>query len=78
MIAFQVWDWDGEHYDMGLYMLREDGRGNVIDVRTRRSRLYAVTIDRLQALCTEASFIGVKRLDGPLHQPVIVATKPLA
>lgn len=77
VIAFQVWDWVGEsHYDLDLYVIEESAPGRPVTTRVHRSRLHALPIERIMALCAEAGFEDVQRLDGYLHQPVVVGTRP--
>jgi SAM-dependent methyltransferase len=74
-LAVQVWDWDGDHYDLRIYLTLERPDGSC---RTEvvRSRYYAVTIDRLLALMQEAGFVGTQRLDDVLFQPVLIGQRP--
>lgn len=74
-LAVQVWDWEGEQYDLRLYLTRERQDGTCT-TEVIRSRYYAVTIERLLSLMEEAGFVDVRRLDGVLHQPVLVGTRP--
>jgi hypothetical protein len=43
---------------------------------TFRTRYYAITVPRLIELFEQSGFEGVKRIDGPYFQPVIVGQKP--
>lgn len=77
VIASRVWDRGGESYcDLGLYVIEEDEPGWPVCTRVHRSRLHAVSVERLVSLCADAGFVDVQRLDGVLHQPVVVATRP--
>jgi len=73
-LAVQVWDWDGDHYDLRIYLKLERHDGSCT-TEVIRSRYYAVTIDRLLALMQEAGFVGVQRLDDVLFQPVLLGTR---
>lgn len=74
-LAVQVWDWDGDQYDLRLYLTRERQDGNCA-TEVIRSRYHAVTIERLLSLVAQAGFVDVRRLDGILHQPVLVGRRP--
>jgi SAM-dependent methyltransferase len=72
-LVFQVWEFDGPHYDLAMYFVED--RGSECATRVMRSRYYAVTTDRLLALLLQAGFASAERLDGCFYQPVLVATK---
>ena len=73
-LAVQVWEWDGDCYDLRLYLTTEkpDGR---CTTRVLTSRYYAVTTDRLKDLMHEAGLHEVQRLDDVLFQPVLVGRR---
>ena len=68
VVVFQVWELDGDQYDLTQYFVFEN------ETKRFHSRYYAVTIDRLLELLSEAGFVDARRLDGVLFQPVLVAT----
>jgi ribosomal protein S18 acetylase RimI-like enzyme/SAM-dependent methyltransferase len=74
-IAVQVWEWEGDQYDLRMYLTTEtpDGR---CSTQVLRSRYYAITIERLVALLAEAGFVAVQRRDDVLFQPVLLARRP--
>jgi SAM-dependent methyltransferase len=74
-LAVQVWEWDGDHYDLRVYLTSESPEG---ECRTQvlRSRYYAVTTDRLLVLLAQAGFERTHRRDDVLFQPVLIARKP--
>jgi SAM-dependent methyltransferase len=74
-ILFQVWEWDGNHYDMGLYVIT-DSRDSGCQTIAAHTRYYAVKVDRLVSLMQNAGFERVRRLDGAYYQPVLVGTRP--
>lgn len=74
-LAVQVWDWDGDQYDLRLYLTRERPDGTCT-TEVIRSRYHAITIERLLSLMAEAGFVDVRRLDGILHQPVLAGRRP--
>lgn len=76
-LAVQVWEWDGDQYDLRIYLTSESAAG-VCETKVIRSRYYAVSINRLLSLLSEAGFINAERRDDVLFQPVIWARRPEA
>jgi SAM-dependent methyltransferase len=70
-IAVQVWEWDGAHYDLRMYLTTEAPDGSC-STTVATSRYYAVGIEQLTALMREAGFAEVQRRDDVLFQPVLV------
>jgi SAM-dependent methyltransferase len=76
-LAVQVWEWDGDQYDLRLYLTWETPDG-ICKTQVLRSRYYAVSIDRLLSLLSQAGFVAVERRDGILFQPVLLGRRPHA
>lgn len=76
-ITFQLWEFDGPVYELGIYLV-EDGPGTEPRTRVVRSRYYAVLIDTLIELMRGAGFVEVERIDEPFYQPVILGRRPAA
>lgn len=76
-LAVQVWEWDGDCYDLRMYLTEDHGER---ECRTRvlQTRYYAVSIARLLTLLGEAGFVDVARRDDALFQPVIIGRRPRA
>lgn len=74
-VSVQVWEWDGDQYDLRLYLTHETADGRC-STQVLRSRYYAVSIERLAALLQEAGFTDVRRRDDVLFQPVLSARRP--
>lgn len=74
-LAVQVWEWENDQYDLSIYLTSESGEGRC-DTQVLRSRYYAVSIDRILLLLTEAGFVGLERRDDVLFQPVVLARRP--
>ncbi|NRR29568.1 class I SAM-dependent methyltransferase [Oxalobacteraceae bacterium] len=74
-LAVQAWEWDGDQYDVRMYLTSESAAGEC-STRVLKSRYYAVSVDRLIELMREAGFAGVKRRDDVLFQPVIFGQRP--
>jgi SAM-dependent methyltransferase len=75
-VLFQVWDFVGEHYDLGFYFIEEDLATQAVQTHVMRSRYYAVSTDTMCALMREAGFEQVRRIDDAYYQPILVGTRP--
>jgi SAM-dependent methyltransferase len=73
-VLFQVWDFDGEHYDLTFFVVAEDLSTLEVKTRAMRSRYYAVSTKKLCDLMREAGLQNVRRLDQVFYQPVLVGT----
>lgn len=73
-ILFQVWEFEGEIYEMSMYIVKDD-RSATCKTQVMRAKYYAVGTTRLLALLKEAGFEDVKRVDGTYYQPVLVGTR---
>lgn len=76
-LAVQVWEWDGDQYDLRVYLTSESQAG-ICETLVLRSRYYAVTIKRLLLLLAEAGFADIERRDDVLFQPVLLGRRPNA
>lgn len=74
-LMFQVWDFDGEYYDLKFFVVEENLATGAAVTRVMRSRYYAVSTDKLCELMRQAGFGNVARLDDVFYQPVLVGTK---
>lgn len=75
-IIFQVWDFEGEQYDLSMYFVEEDKGSGAVETNVMRSRYYAIHPDHLLTLMREAGFQEVKRLNGPSSRPAtLIGTK---
>jgi SAM-dependent methyltransferase len=75
-VVFQVWDFDGPHYDLSMYFVADDRASDPLSARVMRSRYNAVGTGHLLDLMREAGFSAVERLDGRFYQPVLVGDRP--
>jgi SAM-dependent methyltransferase len=73
-IIFQVWDFEGEVYDLSMYFIVDEG-GDHPSAHVMRSKYYAIGTGRLLDLMRRAGFLQVERLDGRFYQPVLVGTR---
>ncbi len=69
--AEQVWEWDGDRYDLTL-RLTEEAPCEAPRDHLLRTRYYAVTIARLLELLGAAGFARVERRDGAFFQPLVI------
>ena len=76
-LAVQAWEWDGDQYDLRMYLTTDVADG-VCTTKVLRTRYYAVTLDRLESLLRESGFVDVQRLDSVMFQPVLLAHRPNA
>jgi len=76
-LAVQVWEWEGDQYDLRMYLTTEGADGSC-STQVLRSRYYAVTIERLLELMQQAGFIRTQRLDDVLFQPVLLGRRAAA
>jgi SAM-dependent methyltransferase len=74
-LAYQLWEWEGDQYELRMYFTRDDGAGGC-ETHVFRGRYYAVTIARLLELMAEAGYVGTQRLDGEYFQPLLVGSRP--
>ena len=75
-VVFQVWDFEGDLYDLTMFIVEESVSTRAVSTRVMRSRYYAIGIPRLIALMREAGFQDTRRLDEVFYQPVLLGTKP--
>jgi SAM-dependent methyltransferase len=73
-VLFQVWEFDGDIYEMSMYMVKDDGSGECM-TQVIRAKYYAVGTTRLLELLEAAGFKDLKRADGAYFQPVLVGTR---
>ena len=73
-VLLQVWEFEGEIYEMSMYVVKDDGSA-ACRTQVMRAEYYAVGTTRLLALLAEAGFEDVKRVDGTYYQPVLVGTR---
>jgi len=75
LLAYQLWEWDGDHYDLHMYLTRDPDEGPC-ETRVFRSRYYAIGVARLLQLLEEAGFTQPRRLDDVYFQPLLTARRP--
>lgn len=73
--VFQTRDWSGNAYDVAMYFVREVKQNTPASVTAGLSRYYAITVERLMFLLSDVGFTDVQRLDGILHQPIVLGRR---
>jgi SAM-dependent methyltransferase len=74
-VAFQVWDFQGDVYDLTIFFVEEDISSKAVTTRAMRARYYAIGTDKLMNLMREVGFSNLRRLDDVFYQPVLVGTR---
>lgn len=74
-LVFQVWDFEGEIYDVSMYFIEEEQKSGKAQTHIMRSRYYALSPNCLMKLMKEAGYDSVTRLDNQFFQPVLVGTR---
>lgn len=72
---WQVWDFEGDQYDLSMYFVEHNLRDTVAHTHVMRSRYYAISPNAVLALMKEAGFAGLERLDHVFFQPVLMGLK---
>jgi len=76
-LIFQIWDFEGEIYDLSLYFIEDDLKSVEATTHVMRSRYYAIHTDHLMQLMEVVGYTSVTRLEHAFFQPVLVGKKPL-
>jgi hypothetical protein len=74
-LLFQVWDFEGDQYDVSFYVVEDEPRTGIVKTRIMRSRYYAIGCGRLLELMKTAGYGSVKRVEGDFYQPILVGAK---
>ena len=75
-LVFQVWDWDGDCYDLTIYLVRH--RAEAVSVMAFPSRVRAWQRADLDAALGRAGFVEITWLepeDSGFYQPVVAARR---
>lgn len=75
LLSYQLWQWDGDCYDLHMYLTR-DPDAAPCETRVFRSRYYAIGITRLLQLLQQAGFERPRRIDDVYFQPLLTARRP--
>lgn len=73
--VFQVWDFEGDVYELSFYFIEEERQSNSVQTHVMRSRYYAISPGHLAQLMEEVGYVSVVQLDDSFFQPVLVGRK---
>jgi SAM-dependent methyltransferase len=74
-VIFQIWDFEGDIYDLTMCFVKEDLHSKRVTTQTMRSRYYAISTTKLIRLMEDAGFQRVEKVDG-FYQPVLLGSIP--
>lgn len=74
-VIFQVWDFDGDIYDLAMYFVADDQTSGELVTHVMRTKYHALGTDHLLDLMRRAGFTRAERLDGCFYQPVLVGDR---
>jgi SAM-dependent methyltransferase len=74
-VLFQVWDFEGDLYDLAMYFVADDRASNELVTHVMRTQYHAAGTGRLLDLMRRAGFARAERLDGRFYQPVLVGDR---
>jgi glycine/sarcosine N-methyltransferase len=72
----QTRDWDGDSYRVAMYFVREAEGDRAAQVTAGVSTYHAIGVQRVMSIFTDAGLSEVHRIDGVLHQPIVVGRRP--
>jgi len=75
IVLFDVWKFDGAHYEITTYLVEDTGTAEARTLVFRGGKYYCVEIPTLEKLFREAGFRAVHTLRERYFQPLIVALK---
>lgn len=75
LFTFDMWDFDGDYYDLSIYTVEDRGRPEAVTHVARGGRYYCVTLNRLEQLLKQAGFGQVVILRERFFQPMLVGLK---
>lgn len=73
--VFQVWDFEGELYDVSMYFVEDDWQSSNANTHVMRSRYYAISPNHLMELMADVGYVSVSRLNEQFFQPVLIGKK---
>jgi SAM-dependent methyltransferase len=75
VILFDVWDFDGNYYEITTYLVEDKGKPEAETKILRGGKYYCVEIPTLTKLLIEAGFRDANTLRERFFQPLILAKK---
>ncbi len=77
IVIFDCWDFDGDFYDISMYIVEDTGQGTAKTTVIRGGRYYCVSLAKLEKLMQEAGFKRVITLKERYYQPLLLGLKVL-
>ena len=74
-VVFQVWDFEGEIYDLTLYIVKEDLESKEVTAEAMHARYYAISAAKVMLLMEQSGFVQVKRIEAN-YQTALLGTVP--
>ncbi len=75
LCMFDLWEFNGDYYDLTIYVVEDCGQAEATTHVMRGGRYYCITIDKLEQLLRQAGFKQVITLRERFFQPVLVGIK---
>jgi SAM-dependent methyltransferase len=75
IVAFDCWDFDGDFYDITMYIVEDTGQTVAKTHVIRGGRYYCVSISKLETLMRDAGFMRVVALKDRFYQPLLIGLK---
>lgn len=75
LIIFDLWEFDGDYYDITMYFVEDTGNTTAKTTAIRGGRYYCISIARLEDLLHEAGFSRIVVLRERIHQPLLIGLK---
>jgi SAM-dependent methyltransferase len=72
---FQVWDFEGDIYDLTMFIVKEDLHSKQVTAETMHCRYYAISSAKMMSLMEQTGFEQVKRVESN-YLPVLLGTVP--
>jgi SAM-dependent methyltransferase len=75
IVVFDCWDFDGDYYDITMYIVDDTGQETAKTNVIRGGRYYCVSILKLEKLMKDAGFNTVTVLNDRYFQPLLIGRK---
>ena len=75
IVVFDCWEFDGDFYDITMYIVEDTGQEIVKTNVIRSGRYYCVSISKLEKLMKQAGFRNIVTLKERYFQPLLIGLK---
>jgi len=75
IVVFDCWEFDGDFYDITMYIVEDTGQAVAKTNVIRGGRYYCVSISKLETLMKDAGFKTVITLKDRFYQPLLIGLK---